>query len=252
MSRGHYRVKLYAPFPDTVHFPRRLADVLDVSEEEALLMLHQLPVVVAHSVNEEVAEELAAQLRSINAHCLVETEGGAETEEEPPRPISPVARQAAARALTIESKETLRFRLWLGVAAAAVAALAGLVAVGYLTTHLDFSSKRGSSTQPAKARAVGEPRALSEEEKRRGVDLEEDIDGLSDRFSELVAQRALLEKEVMALDHKLGADPFEVRRKKRELNELREKIAGLNARIQGLKKDLESIRRAQEGATRER
>lgn len=155
MAGAKFQVKLYGHTSDDVEsFSKKLAAILGISETEAMIIMHEVPLVVRDNLVKNAAENLNELLTSIRALSIVEPMDGITTEPvaQVAQPVAPALPESAA---VPDEKDEFRFRLWtvLGVGLAGFLAL--FIFVGMIVSYLNlYETKPAKSTSPGKGTGV--------------------------------------------------------------------------------------------------
>ena len=145
MTAPLYRIKLYGHSgQDTEWFAKKLAVILEMSDEDAVTLVKKAPAVIKEGIDKDRVERLREILASINALILVEPMGEIDV-----TPESQLEKLDALASVEVEKQDTLRADTWMTVGIACAGILVVLTVVGYIASWDDFG--RQSSVAVAQA-----------------------------------------------------------------------------------------------------
>jgi hypothetical protein len=225
-----YQVKLYGHTSDDVEsFCKKLAAMLMVSETEAMIILHEVPLVIKSNLDKQAADNLSELLTSIRALSMVEPVEGGLVEEKPQVPH--VSTTSDPREVeTAADHGPSRSNIWMGLGLGAAACLVLFVIVGLISSYTNLYKKKPVEGLSSEKEAVVESSAESHVDEQTIAELETEVTYLEEEFKNAKMERQAAHKDFGVADYRLRvAGEMELRRKririaeqefKRVLNEL--------------------------------
>ena len=247
-----YTVKLYGHLSDNPErFYHQLADLLGIDVGNAAALVRDVPVIVRQSLPREQAERMAADLASIRALCLIESEGDEPEPEERAKPLSSVLAEASAGP---EEQENLQpGRMWLGISLGVLALILVVALVSFLSMFKQMYRENQDTPSPPATQSPAE--AVPASAPPSDLQLEERIASMEERIELIRAQiKEVDANEAWARAHS-GMDLEEIQKYRQERANLNGEIHTHLQEIKQLKAELQrrDVRsRAQTGSAQNR
>ncbi len=234
MSEAKFQVKLYGHTSDDVElFCKKLAAVLMISVTEAMILLHEVPLVVRDNLTSAEAEHLTDLLTSIRALAIAEPVDGVAIEKKP-HVAKSVAPSIAHAIDTADERKNLRSSLLMYLGLGTAGFLIIFVIVGVLWSYFTLYSGAPTATpSPSNEQEAGATRAFRIDERTLNV-LQARVERLQKEYEELNMERDAAQKDMYVADYRLN-DPGEMDRR-------RARLRSVQAEMKQARKDLVDAR----------
>jgi len=213
MSDARFQVKLYGHTSDDVEsFSKRLAAVLMISETEAMILMHEVPLVIRDNMTRSAAENLSDLLTSIRALSIAEPMDGAVAEKKP-QTAEYVASSVSRTIETADKARDTESKVWMYLGLGLAGFLAVFVIVGVIWSYLHmYSGAPTVNRTPSQEGEAGSAKALRIDEKAI-ADQERKVERLKRTYKERRAERDAAQKDLYVADYRLRiSGEMEVRR----------------------------------------
>jgi hypothetical protein len=203
MPGSKFQVKLYGHTSDDVEsFCKKLAAVLMVSETEAMLLLHEVPLVVRDNLTGPAAENLSKLLTSIRALSIAEPMDGAVVEKTRPIP-EPLAPTIARTIESAGERQSMDANFWMYLGLGLAGFLIVSVIVGVISSYVNLYSGAPTATRtPAEQERAMVTEAHQIDENAM-ADLQLRVDRLETQYEELGVERDAANKDMYVADYRL-------------------------------------------------
>jgi len=198
-----FQVKLYGHTSDDVEsFCKKLAAVLMISETEAMLLLHEVPLAVRDNLSQAAAENLSRLLTSIRALSIAEPMDGAVVEKTP-SVSEPLAPRVAPSIEAADKRQDMQSNLWMYLGLGLAGLLIVSVIVGVISSYVNLYS--GAPTATRAPAGTDDARVIKAREidEKAMADLQWRVDRLETQYEELREERDAANKDMYVADYRL-------------------------------------------------
>ena len=203
MSGAKFQVKLYGHTSDDVEsFCKKLAAVLMIEETEAMILLHDVPLIVRNNMTKAAAENLTEVLTSIRALSIAEPMDGSVIETKPRAPGA-VASSIPGTLPPVDRREDMRSRAWMFLGLGLAGFLVVSVIIGVTASYINLYKESPSATRsPSPEGDAGATEAGRVDEDTL-ADLQWKVDKLEREYDDLRKERDAAHKDVSVADYRL-------------------------------------------------
>lgn len=203
MSGATYQVKLYGHTSDDVEsFCKKLAAVLEMEETAAMILLHDVPVVVRANLTKAAAENLSGLLTSIRALSIAEPMDGLAVETKPRVPESVAEDVLRASGTPYEGRDA-QARVWMLLGLGLAGFLIVSVVIGVAVTYVNLYSEPASATGNHSPQDDAGEKNAGRVDEGALADLQLKVDNLQREYDELRNERDAAHNDLSVADDRL-------------------------------------------------